>query len=464
MQEYIARLDSRSDKNRWLVISELARLEMSDELMKEFGTYQALLRRITQDPLMSLHPEISVLKDWLALARRVEVVATPQAALVNVHDQQLAGAKKYGQYFLDDKIPKVDGVSPEDFYLVAEEIKLYMQGGATISADMVDVVSDYLNFLIKENNARNQHTQGCSIPGVKSIWQIWQLCKGEKPTLEHNIFFDPFYEAAIAYKGSEIKLWVNPSLDYSCHIGMEERLQLMAGKIAASLLAEDKLPYSALLSDYVAQHFSILSNSSDGTASMITINQETQGIIHEIALSIVLDTDFVTREADVLLGASEINKKYTQIDDRFTIKPEYKDERLPETIVTEGIKDGPAGLPRWLVSNKIKAPKKKQRYIEFIEGKLDLIAESIITDLYIRWGMADSWLFDLVFIDEVHKTGQEGLHEKVIEYLENNCEDLSNKQKLETGDDYVAANIERTVASLDRCFTYMVQQIIEGYR
>ena len=76
------------------------------------------------------------------------------------------------------------------------------------------------------------------------------------------IIFDILYEAATAYEGSDVKFF--KGLDYSCHPGMEERLQIMAGQVSSSLDLEDdeSLSFSRLVTEYQRQSFRLFSTSA----------------------------------------------------------------------------------------------------------------------------------------------------------------------------------------------------------
>jgi hypothetical protein len=448
------KLKSNNDRELWQIISELA---ASDIPIEDLRPHSQQLKKLTEDPLLSLHPKIGYIKDKLALPPPEPV------ADINVHDERLTGRRKDAQDFLDTKHP-LETVTQDAFESTIREIKGYIATNNTypetelsdggrdiieIPENIKEILPGYLDFLVEDNAGKQPHN--LTNPGVKVICQIWALCKADNPIITYKDFFDMLHEAATVYKESTQKFWLNPDKDYTCHVGLEERLQTMTAQISASLISDTEKSYAQLLSEYVMQSFSLLSNSETGKSSHIAINERTMHMIHGIALGLITPKTFEEKQYSRPMCQKEFNSCYTLEGGVFKLKDEHHKTGYLTSITAEGVDDTQPSKDIWFVRNKAGLPQVQDSIQDYAEGSLESLSKQVLNQLYEAWGI-DSWILDLVFTDAQQPVGKEGLRTHIKAYLLDERESLKSEEPLETSEGFIPFNINEEKDSLKQAF------------
>ncbi|MCP8352023.1 ankyrin repeat domain-containing protein [Candidatus Synchoanobacter obligatus] len=447
-----------SDLQKWSIVEQLSELDVSTLGLEDREFYQEHLSALKDNSIVQLHPFIGKINDILAILQ--PAVQQPGYEAMDVHSSSLRGLRKDGQDFLDANIVLSDAASVADvpnavaieaFNAVAEEIKVAIKESVESDGTMAIILPQYLDFL-KEENKKTLETMGCRLSGAKTIWQTWKLCQISPPIIDKNMFFDTLFEAATAYEDSMYKYF--DELDYSCHPGMEERIQMMVAQASLSMFAGGERSYSMLLADYVKQSFRYLSNSMDGDrrhGRVVALNKNIPPIIYDIALNNLGESDFVEKNYERSLTQREVLALYDKDSDGALVRKEAADVALPDRFKSS------SALFKWYLSNQKNLPQKTETDIEFAEGKLDELTARVFNACI---GVGDRWLLHLVFAEGVGSS-KKALEEKIREFLNNERENLNASKPYPYEERVSEDYIEETIKSMDDCYAQMLKAVIK---
>ena len=461
MQNYKTILSEGTDLNKWSIIPALCEIDVSTMSSEDRDFYIKYVGELKDNPVTSLHPLISRISDSLAVLTAQPGAQPVVFQALNVHDARLSGARKDGQDFLDEKMPFPGGAIPnavaiDEFNSIIEEIKQATQK----DLDKGEELQLYLDFLKIEN--QRAHDQHVRLSGAQAIWQVWRMCN--QGFIEKPIFFGVLYEAATAYKGADQQFFAG--YDYSCHPGMEERIQMMAAQVGASLVSQEDASYSQLASDYLRQGFSLYSTSLDGDRRFgrsVELNEQILPIVKWIAKKKITAEMFEKRKYMAPNPIGNMLKLYTEKEGKLTKKTVESSSSSSSSLqpVLPGQFSSINSLTSWYFENRDSLPKIIKTEIEFKEESLDALTQYVCDTLSDPVGK-DRWILNLVFSEGDKVSGSKGFAQKIKEYLELENDDLySGRKKVHTQapEPTISPYLQDSIQSLDTCYSQMIHRV-----